>query len=756
VFEFLFKYPTTVFRKGELVFASGWPGWLLAIAIVAAGAGLAWHLSRNPGRVEGRRLYVLGALQAAVVALALLMLWQPAVNIQSLRSQQNIVSLLVDSSRSMALPEGEQTRLEQVRAALDGGLLEALQEKFRVRLYSFSNQLERLPSPEAIGTAGPSTRIGESVASLLGESTVVPLGAVVVFSDGSDNSGSFDRRLMAEIRQRNVPVHTVGVGRTEIPEDIELTDLTVATQALPRSQINAQATIRHSGARQLTTRLRVRDGTSILGSKTITLRRGESVQTEWIDFNAGEPGVRNLRFTLDAIEGEDLLGNNVQFRVVDVPRGTRSVLYIEGEPRWEYKFMRRAITKDESVRLVTMLRTTPNKFYRQGVQDQGELVDGFPATAEELFKYDALIIGSIEAASFTPKQQELIREFVSRRGGTLMMLAGRKGLGDGGWGVSKVADVLPARLPETSQATFHREKVRVELTPQGSDSLICRLDEDPDKNREQWKGLTEIADYQRIGDLKPAAIPLLNAQVAGKPIPLLTLQHYGRGKAIIFATGGTWRWKMGLPHDDTRHHTFWQQLLRSLAANSPATLAVSTDRSVYADEPRVKLRAEVRTAAYEPASNATVSAVVTPDSGDPVTVEMRPSPEEEAVFEAEITAAGAGAYRAEVHATIGEESLGSAAVHFRREDGVAEDFHPEQNRELLEKLAGQTQGRYWTLDDIAGLPQEIRFSEAGITARETLDLWDMPFFFLLLLGLKAAEWLLRRKWGCPPRPGRTS
>ena len=747
MFEFLFKYPQTVFRKGELVFASGWPVWLLLLLMVAAAAGLVWHVRRNTGRLDGRRPYIVSAFQVATVLLALLMFWQPAMSIQSLRSRQNVVSLLIDTSRSMTLSEREQSRLDLVRAALEDGLLDQLREKFRVRLYSFSSQLQRLTDLETLSATGASTRIGESVSGLLGESTVLPLGAVVVFTDGSDNTGRFDRRLMAEIRRRRVPVHTVGVGRTEIPEDIELDDVMVAGRTLPRSRVNAQVTIRHGGRRQIDTRLSVRDGSSIIASKPITLRRGETVQTEWIDFSSGEAGVRNLRFILDGGEGETILGNNAQLRVVDVPRGRRSILYIEGEPRWEYKFIRRAIGKDESIRLVTTLRTTPNKFYRQGVEDRSELVNGFPATAKELFAYDALVIGSIEAAFFSDEQQELIREFVSRRGGTLLMLGGRRGLADGGWGVSKVAEVLPVTLPESSQETFVRAKASVELTPQGLNSLTCRFEEDPQKNREQWKGMPQVADYQLVGGRKPAGVPLMNVKVNGKAHPLLVSQHYGRGKAIVFATGGTWRWKMGLPHDDTRHHTFWQQLLRSLVAETPGRLALASDRSLYADETRVKLRAEVRTEAYEAANSATVTAVVTPESGEPLTVEMHPSPEEESVFEAEFTAQEPGAYRAEVSALMGETSLGSDVLHFRREDGVAEDFHPEQNQTLLENLAGQTGGRYWTLDDVSGLPQEIRFSEAGITAREMLDLWDMPLFFFLLIALKASEWLLRRRWG---------
>ena len=216
---------------------------------------------------------------------------------------------------------------------------------------------------------------------------------------------------------------------------------------------------------------------------------------------------------------------------------------------------------------------------------------------------------------------------------------------------------------------------------------------------------------------------------------------------MILASGGTWRWKMGLPHDDTRHYTFWQQLLRSLVAESPSPVTISSDQTLYADRSDVTLRAEVRTKEYQLANNATVTAVVTPETGEPLTLELSPSAEEPGVYESNLTAAAPGAYRVEVSAFVGDQSLGSEAFHFRRQDGVAEDFRPAQNRELLTKLAEQTGGRYWTLDDLAGLPEEIRFSEAGITAREIMDLWDMPFFFLLLLSLRAGEWLLRRRWG---------
>ena len=747
MFEFLFKYPPTVFRKGDFVLASGWPLWLLILLVLGAGAGLAWHLRKHQGWLDGKKPFLVWGLQFASVTLVLFLLWRPAISIQSLRSQQNVVAVILDTSRSMALGEGGKTRLQLAWDALDSGVIDELKERFRVRLYAFSGGLHRLESLEKLPEAGNATRIGESVAAVLRESAALPLGAVVVLSDGADNTGSFDRRLMAEIRKRNVPVHTVGVGREEIPGDLELAEVTVPPRALPNSQLNAQVSIRHSGGEEKKTRLTVRDGSMILASKEITLRRGENVHSEWINFNAGDAGIRYLKFAVEPAGDEEITGNNSLSRVIDVPRGRRKILYVEGEPRWEYKFMRRAVFKDASVQLVSMLRTSPNKFYRQGVDTPEELENGFPTAEDELFAYDALIIGSMEAGFFTPEQQEMIKQFVNRRGGTLLVLGGRNALGDGGWGASKVAEVLPVAVSDSSDRTFFRETAEVVLTNQGRDSLICRFDEDAAKNLEKWKELPALADYQRVGGLKPAAVPLINVRVEGKEIPLLVTQNYGRGKAIVLATGGTWRWKMGLPHDDTRHHVFWQQLLRSLVAHSPGPVSISTNRRLYADDPTVKLRAEIRTKEFELANNATVTALVTPESGDPHTVELHPSAEEEGVYEAQWTAAGTGAYRVETTAHQGEEALGSEVVHFRREDGLAEDFHPGQNRELLERLAEQTGGRYWTLDEVAGLPREIRFSEAGITSREIMDLWDMPFFFLLLLGLRGGEWLLRRRWG---------
>ena len=139
--------------------------------------------------------------------------------------------------------------------------------------------------------------------------------------------------------------------------------------------------------------------------------------------------------------------NNSQSRLVEVQDRTAKVLYIEGEPRWEFKFIRRAMEQDRNLRLVSLLRTSQNKFYRQGIEEEEELVEGFP-DREELFQYDGLVLGSIGVAFFSAEQQEDIYAFVSQRGGGLLFLGGRYALGDGGYQSSSLADLLPVRLDQ--------------------------------------------------------------------------------------------------------------------------------------------------------------------------------------------------------------------------------------------------------------------------------------------------------------------
>jgi hypothetical protein len=357
-----------------------------------------------------------------------------------------------------------------------------------------------------------------------------------------------------------------------------------------------------------------------------------------------------------------------------------------------------------------------------------------------------LIIGSVEANYFSVTQQQLIRDFVDRRGGGVLFMGGRATLSDGGYVNSPLAELVPVNLLNT-RPTFHRDFTGEQLTPEGSQSSICRLDDDAARNAERWKKMPQMANYQEVGDPKPGATVLLESTPPKRKFPLLVTQNYGRGRTVLFATEGSWRWKMWLPHDDHTQEIFWQQLLRYLVTDTPGQVVASTPKQVLDDETRLPLRVEVRDKAYKPVADAKVQARILEPDGASVTVELTPKPLEEGIYSGEWTADAPGSYVAEIIAGHEQEEIGQDVLSFRRENGIAENFRTGQNKELLQKLSNETGGRYYRPDQASKLGEEIAYSEAGITARETRDLWDMPAVFLLALGLKSAEWLLRRNWG---------
>jgi uncharacterized membrane protein len=781
MFQFLFRYPIPVFTKGHFVLLGAWPVWLLVALVVGMAGGLAllmrwrmgWRLDGAAPKLRGWRAWVLWAMQSAVVALLLLLLWQPAMRVAELSSRQNIIAVVVDDSRSMATADsGAGTREAAAVTALEGGVLAGLQKRFQTRLYRLGGGLTPMDTLKGIVPAEHATHLGDNLKKLAADTSDLPVGAVVLLSDGGENvlgmgGETVGLDALQALRNRRLPVHTIGFGREEPTHDVELEDAGVPANAVANARLTATVSFTQHGFASKKAMLTVRDGDKMLAAHEVTLGPDGVIRTEALSFSAGAAGAKNLKYGIEPLSGEDNVLNNSLSRPMLVSDAKRKILYVEGEPRWEFKFIRRAEDDDPTVQVVSMLRTSENKIYRQGISSPEELADGFPVKAEDLFGYAGIIIGSVDADYFTPLQQELLRESVDRRGGGILFLGGRSSLSDGGWGASSLNDLLPTFLP-AGRGNFHRNSATVELTADGVESPITRLLDDPAKNAERWKKLTYLADYEDAGSPKPGATVLADLDVGHRRLPLLVTESYGHGRTAVMATGGTWRWQMSEALGDRSHDLFWQQLLRWLIAETPGPVTVSMPARTLLDEGAVQLTAQVRDRQFQPAQQAHVTAHIVGPNGVNALLEMAPSQETPGTYQAAWTAEKPGPYLVEVTAegnasdaggaaqasspgpqasSSGLQALGSDVLTFQREDGVAENFHTEQNRRLLEELAAQTGGRYWEPADLKDLPTDISYSEAGISVRTTKELWDLPIVFLALLGLAAGEWLLRRAWG---------
>ena len=744
MFEALFKYGRDDYARSEIVYQGDWPVWLLYGIVIVAAIGIGTFLLRRRKGAQAWQLVAIGALQIAMVGVVVWMLLQPTLATDRLRDGENTIALVLDSSGSMAYG-APSNRFDTAQQALSSALAADDAPDLAVRHYELGASARAVDNFVASAPGAAATALGNSLKDILEEARYNPLAAVVLSSDGADTSGGLTADELAELAAYGVPIHTIGVGESAMPDDIELADVTVPDKALPGSTVSARVTILHDAPG--TANVKVYDGDELLQLVPVELRPGAGTTTAWVEVELIEAGPHELRFSVeqaDADIAETELRNNRRATLVNVANQEYRVLYFEGEPRWEYKFMRRAVTGDEDLRIATLLRVSPNKFYRQGIDSPEQLSDGFPTTRDELFGYDALIIGSVEAASLSEEQQAVIRDFVSERGGSLMMLAGPGGLGNGGWGQSGLADVLPAQLPPSSVDTFHRKKAPVSLTPQGQGSLMLRFDADADANLAAWQELPEIADYQVIGDLKPAAVTLINADTELGAIPLLVTQPYGRGHAYILASGGTWRWQMSLPLEDQKHETFWRQLLRALVASAPEAISLRAMATGEGDD--ISLRAEFRDDAFRPVDDVGVVAVASHESGETLTIGLVPG-EEPGVFTGRLAPPQPGTWYFEAVAERDGEPVAVGRVSLLHEAAQSEVFGIRMNAGLLQRLSTATGGRYFEAGNLDGLSDLLRYSSSGITETEYRAIWDAPIIFLLLLALKGGEWLLRRRWG---------
>ena len=746
MFEFLFKYPPAIFEKGKFVLLSGMPVWLLLVLIAAVGGGLFWNIRRRHSALNTTRSTVIWLAETALIALLLFMLWHPAVSVARLRPQQNVVAVLVDHSRSMGIADSGKTRLQDAEDVMNNQLLHDLDQRFQVRLYEFGRDAVRIDQARNLAPDDNATRIGDSLKHIASEAGTMPLGAIVLLSDGGDNTGGIDRDTISQLRQLRVPVNTVGFGPDHFARDIEIVDVSTPARALPQSRVSARVAIRQHGYGGARVKLVVRENDHPIAQQEISLKP-DADQSETILFNAGPAGAHSFQVGIEPQEGEQNKQNNAMVRLVNVGEKKMRILYFEGEPRWEFKFIRRAIFDydDPAIELVTAVRTTQNKTYQQGGAPD-ELRDGFPPNEEGLFKFDGLIIGSVEASYFTPEQQTWIRDFADRRGGGVLFLAGRFALADGGYAKSPLAEMMPLRI--SAEKTWSRDYATASLTDAGRESVITRIEDDRDQNAAHWQKMPQIANYAVMGPPKPGAEVLMNVAENGhRPSPLLAIQNYGRGRVAIFATAGSWRWRMLQDHTDRAHAEFWQQLMRWMVNETPGPVLSATPHQVLADDTHVPLRVSVRDKTYQTVSGATVQTTVVRPDGSSEMLELKPDPLEPGTYAGDYTADKPGTYVAETAARQDKTDLGRDTLTFRREDGVAENFGAAQNRDLLEKLASDTGGNYYTPANAKKLVDEVAVSEAGIIAHDNLDLWDMPILFLLVILIRGGEWLLRRRWG---------
>ena len=756
IFQALFSYSPFVFSQGEFRFDLT-PASLAAtllVGVVATGAVMTYKRVRvNEGRVRDR--VVLTTLRVLALAVVLFCLFRPTLVVRAAVDQQNVVAVLLDNSRSMQIPDqGSQPRGQYIRSQFgpDGALLKTLSDKFLVREFQFSSTSGRLTSTQDMKFDGAQTKLGTALTSVREELAGLPVAGIVLVSDGADTTDASIADALLGLKAEKLPVFTIGVGSEKLPRDIQIDRVSTPRRVLKNASMMLDVIVRQTGYGGKTVTVDVEDEGRIVGSEKIDLPSDGSPATARIRAKASEPGARLFRFKVAPQEGEVVTQNNVRESIISVGDETERILYFEGEPRWEFKYLNRAVADDKNLLSVSLQRTADNKYMRlRG--DADEIVGGFPKTREDLFRYRGLILGSVEAGLFSGDQLQMIADFVDRRGGGLLVLGGPRSLGEGGYGGTAVANALPLLIDPRTRASDPAPLARLKVSPTraGQTHAATQLAPTEAASIARWNELPLVTSVNAPLTAKPGATVLLDGtDQSGRPRHVLAFQPYGKGKAIVLTVQDTWTWQMdaSITVEDQTHENFWRQMMRWLVDGVPDPVDVHTSSERVDPGEPVTIDATVVDKQWVELNDATVLAHISRPDGTSETVPLQWTGERDGHYRGTFVSNKAGSYEVAVDASrAGGQAVGSTKTYVRAVPSEAEYFDPTMHAQPMKRIAEETGGRFYTADRAQTLADDVRVAGRGVTAVEERELWNMPIVLIMLLGLVCAEWGYRRAVG---------
>ena len=756
IFRLLFNYRPVVFQQGDFRLAPT-TGSYVAAALVAAIVLITILTYRSArAKSETRHRVVLTALRLAALLLVLFCLFRPVLVVKAAVPQQNFLGILIDDSRSMQIADvNGQARSAFVKQNLMGPeatTLKALSNRFVLRNFKFSAAAQRMASPSDLTFSGAQTKLGAALDGARQELAGLPLAGLVVVTDGADTTDAELSEALLAMKAADVPVFTVGLGRETLTKDVQIDRVSTPTAALKGTSLMVDALVTQTGYAGEAVTLDVEDEGRIVGSQEFKLPIDGEPAAVRVRFTASDPGPRVFRFRISPRVGELVTQNNQREALVDVYDRTEKILYFEGEPRPEQKFLHRAVDDDKNLQVVTLVRTADNKYYRLVLDNAEQLAGGFPKTRDELFSYRGLILGSIEAGAFTGDQLRMISEFVERRGGGLLMLGGGRSFSEGGYAGTPVADALPVVLERVARSldTWSISRLKIRPTRAGEGHALSQIAATEASSLNRWNDLPALISANVIKAVKPGATVLLTGTDERRSTqPVLAFQRYGRGKALAFTVLDSWRWQMhaSMPLEDMTHENIWRQLLRWLVDGVPGPVEVHTSADRVEAGEQITLTADVVDDTFLELNDAQVTAKVTTPAGSIVDVPMQWTGERNGQYRGTFVSAAQGMYAATVDASREGKPIGQGQTHVRAAPGDAEYFDATMHAARLKRVAEETGGRFYTPETVGTLAEDLKYTGRGVTTVEERDLWHMPIVLLALVGLTCAEWAYRRAVG---------
>ncbi|MDG3004347.1 glutamine amidotransferase [Paludisphaera mucosa] len=770
--------------------APGWWPWAASLAGLAL-ALIVWSYSRaGAGAGVRTACAILKALAFATLALILL---EPLLSGLRPRRGANAFAVMADVSESLLIRDdgSEQTRGDWIRDRLrrEAPWRARLGQDFDARGYTFDTHLRAVDDFDDLAFDGPGSAIGAALASLSKRFRGLPLAGALLFTDGCRTDvGDVDWSSLP-------PIYPVIPPAPGVARDVGVRDVSISQTNFESAPVVLRAEVSAVGYAGRPIVAVVVDEAGVEVQRQQAKAEADAKPLSFrFQFRPARRGVGFYQvraFPADEepkpeaagaspASTEQTLANNGRLVVVDQGGGEYRVLYVGGRPNWEFKFLRRALRDDEQIKLVGLLRIArkqpkfdfqaardrTNKFFqgfdnpdaetaeaadqpvlvRLDTLDEAELRDGFPKTAEELYRFHAIVVDDLEAGFFTPDQLALLRNFVAVRGGGLLMLGGPDSFADGGYDRTAVGELLPVYLGGRAEPA-DSGGLRLVLTREGWLQPWVRTRATEDEEHKRLAAMPPFRTLSRVGRIKPGAVVL--AEVAdpdGAVAPALAAQNFGKGRVAALLIGDLWRW--GMRKQDSEESDLersWRQTARWLVADVPRRAEVAARPKPDAPAPAVELTARVRDPEYRPLDDAKVAFKVALPGGESLTLDAEPDPREAGAYAATYVPKRPGAYRVAATAVaVDGSTVGEAEAGWAAQPAADEFARLAPDRAFLAELAAKTGGEVIDgsrLDAfVAGLPAR----GAPISEPWTAPLWDHPLAFLIAIACLTAEWGLRR------------
>jgi len=660
-------------------------------------------------------------------------------------------------------------RWKRVEAMLTGGqktLLEKLSEKHHVELLSLGGKTAQpiwssgaaasdapVQVPKTLGAdpAAPTSNLADGLRNRITEKEAERIAAVLI-SDGQHNEGGSPLAAAKILGNRQIPVYSVCVGSTALPDDIAILQVKTPTAVFFKDRVKGEVVIKDDmpPGRPFTVKLEC--GGQVVWEKRLSTEQTHlrsvafdfPVQT-LIDKVAGvkEKGVEVLNqpltfhASLTGVDGEKEKSNNQADFSLHAIMQRRKVLILDGRPRWEVRYLRNLFDRDDQWEVNALVADRGTEGWTRG-KNPGQ----FPADRETLFSYDMIVFGEVPRQFLNKlEEQEWIRDFVAKRGGGFLVIDGRRGH------ISNFAGTpLEALFPVDWKAESIRPK-SLKLTERGARLAMLQITAEAEKNIDAWASL-QPPHWVAPARVLPGAEVLVEAVEGERKIPALVYRRFGAGKVLFSGFDESWRWRYEVA--DLYHQRYWNQVVREIM-EPPFTVrdartSLNVGKLVYGPDESIDVRARLRDAEGRPVANTAAEALIYKDGKKVATVKLAGDENAAGLFQGQVGSLPGGTYEVRVHAEGTPEPDGTVKTEFKVQPREAGELAVlNANEDLLRQVAAQSGGEFFREEDAGELAGRLEPLSRERVFESDTALWQSWWWFAPLVALLTVEWILR-KW----------